>query len=347
MEEIYLSADGLYEYSVAEINAAAARDKVTFEEFISSKGMKLKGGEVEETIEVEEKKPEPKDPPAEKPKSNVPDWAFDAADIIDPIQEPTKAESLLKEKPLEKAIEFNMVEEAAVEDFTQAYTSGQFNNWLQSPDQIAAAENQAKAEELVVKPSIQTALINDDYTVQDIRDFQSVGVKDLPDVSNIDVFKDPNANISSYDNDSFFQDGIVEQTREALKKSNIYNTFEKANAELNSDKRFDYVSNIIRNDNSEISEKELPRKVNDFLLNNMVETSDDRAKSYLGSDLYNKYLKADSKGKNEILKEKFNSNNIEALVDDKGNFVDTSRVSPKRLSLFNSALAFSKVLLNK
>ena len=57
MEEIYLSADGLYEYSVAEINAAAARDKVTFEEFIASKGMKLKGDEVEETIEIEDKKP--------------------------------------------------------------------------------------------------------------------------------------------------------------------------------------------------------------------------------------------------------------------------------------------------
>ena len=99
MEEIYLSADGLYEYSVAEINAAATRDKVTFEEFISSKGMKLKGGEVEETVEVEEKKPEPKDPPAEKPKSNVPDWAFDAAGIIDPIQEPTKAELLMKKQP--------------------------------------------------------------------------------------------------------------------------------------------------------------------------------------------------------------------------------------------------------
>ena len=52
MEEIYLSADGLYEYSVAEINAAAARDKVTFEEFIASKGMKLKGDEVEQTIEL-------------------------------------------------------------------------------------------------------------------------------------------------------------------------------------------------------------------------------------------------------------------------------------------------------
>jgi len=62
MEEIYLSADGLYEYSVAEINAAAARDKVTFEEFIASKGMKLKGGEVEETVEIEDKKPEPLTP---------------------------------------------------------------------------------------------------------------------------------------------------------------------------------------------------------------------------------------------------------------------------------------------
>ena len=33
---------------------------------------------------------------------------------------------------------------------------------------------------------------------------------------------------------------------------------------------------------------------------------------------------------NEILKEKFNSNNIEALVDSKGNFVDKSRVTPKQ-----------------
>ena len=65
MEEIYLSADGLYEYSVAEINAAAARDKVTFEEFIASKGMKLKGGEIEETVEVKDII-KPTDPPKEE-----------------------------------------------------------------------------------------------------------------------------------------------------------------------------------------------------------------------------------------------------------------------------------------
>ena len=340
MEEIYLSADGLYEYSVAEINAAAARDKVTFEEFISSKGMKLKGGEVEETVEVEEKKPEPKDPPAEKPKSNVPDWAFDAAGIIDPIQEPTKAESLMKKQPEGKELYeadsetltlqgniakdnvFYDEKDIAVKDFTQAFTSGQFDNWLQSPDQIKAAENQAKAEELVVKPSIQTALINDEFTVQDIRDFQSVGIEGLPDLSSFeDSTKQLKYNLSS---------SGISSIKESLKKSNIYNTFEKANAELNSDKRFDYASNIIRDENSGISEEELPGKVNDFLLNNMVETSDDRAKSYLGSSLYDSYLKADSKGKNKILKEKFNSENIEALIDDKGNFVDKSRVSPKQ-----------------
>ena len=54
MEGIYVSADGLQEYAVAEINAAEARDKVTFEECIAAKGMKLKGDEVEETIEIED-----------------------------------------------------------------------------------------------------------------------------------------------------------------------------------------------------------------------------------------------------------------------------------------------------
>ena len=99
MEEIYLSPDGLYEYSIAELQEAAKESKINFEEFISSRGFKLKGSEVEETIEVEDKKPEPKDPPVKKAKSNVPDWAFDAAGIIDPIQEPTKAELLMKKQP--------------------------------------------------------------------------------------------------------------------------------------------------------------------------------------------------------------------------------------------------------
>ena len=185
MEEIYLSPDGLYEYSAAELAEAAKENKITFEEFVSSRGFKLKGGEVEETVEIEDKKPETKDPDVEKPKSNVPDWAFDAAGIIDPIQEPTKAELLMKKQPEGKelyeadsetlTLQGNIAkdnvwydeEDVALKEDLKIITSDQFNNWLQSPDQIKAAENQAKAEELVVKPSIQTALINDEFTVQD------------------------------------------------------------------------------------------------------------------------------------------------------------------------------------
>jgi hypothetical protein len=343
MEEIYLSPDGLYEYSIAELQEAAKESKINFEEFISSRGFKLKGSEVEETIEVEDKKPEPKDPPVKKAKSNVPDWAFDAAGIIDPIQEPTKAELLMKKQPEGKELYeadsktltlqgnvakdnlFYDEEDVAVKDFKEAYTSDQFNNWLQSPDQIKAAENQAKAEELVTQPNIQSALVNSEYTAQDVRDFQSIGIEGLPDVSNIENPEDSRFQTTFMEGSSQYKDIV-----EALKKSNIYNTFEKANAELNNDKRFNYVSDIILKDNSEITGEEIPNKVNNWLLNNMVSTSNDRAKSYLGSDLYNRYLKADSKGKNEILKEKFNSDNIEALVDSKGNFVDKSRVTPKQ-----------------
>ena len=343
MEEIYLSPDGLYEYSVAELEEAAKENKIPFNEFVSSRGFKIKSGEVEETIEVEDKKPELKDPPVKKAKSNVPDWAFDAAGIIDPTQEPTKAESLMKKQPVGKELYeadsktltlqgniakdnvFYDEEDVAVKDFKEAYTSYQFNNWLQSPDQIKAAENQAKAEELVTQPNIQSALINSEYTAQDVRDFQSIGIEGLPDVSNIENPEDSRFQTTFMEGSSQYED-----IAEALKKSNIYNTFEKANAELNDNKRFNYVSGIISKDNSEISEEEIPNKVNNWLLNNMVATSNDRAKSYLGSDLYNKYLKADSEGKNEILKEKFNSDNIEALVDSKGNFVDKSRVTSKQ-----------------
>ena len=65
MEEIYLSPDGLYEYSAAELAEAAKENKITFEEFVSSRGFKLKGSEVEETVEVKDII-EPTDPPKEE-----------------------------------------------------------------------------------------------------------------------------------------------------------------------------------------------------------------------------------------------------------------------------------------
>ena len=65
MEDIYLSPDGLYEYSAAELAEAAKENKITFEEFVSSRGFKLKGSEVEETVEVKDII-EPTDPPKEE-----------------------------------------------------------------------------------------------------------------------------------------------------------------------------------------------------------------------------------------------------------------------------------------
>jgi hypothetical protein len=120
MEEIYLSADGLYEYSVAEINAAAARDKVTFEEFIASKGMKLKGGEVEETVEVKDII-EPTDPPKEESTSlseSVNIFNQRKADLVNEIENVKQDGTLvtssfeLPQEPLvitdEKVEEFNV-----------------------------------------------------------------------------------------------------------------------------------------------------------------------------------------------------------------------------------------------
>ena len=313
-----------FEYSLEEVQTAANARNMGLDDYISFADITV---EEEEPIDP----PKEKDPPKQEQKQQIPDWAWDAAGIVEPTKEPTKTETLLKDDKLQNQ-EFNMVEEAAMNNFRKAYVDGKFNEWLQSPEQIEAAKKEAKAEELIQQPNIQTALINDNYTVQDIREFANLGIEGLPYDGFSDSFYDNklNDNISSYDDDSFFQPGVVEQTREALKKSGIYNTFERANKELNSDKRFNYVSDIIRRDNNQITEEELPLKVNDYLISNMVETSNDRARTYLGEEIYNKWDKADAKGKNEILKNVFDSSKVTSLVDANGNFVDASRVSDQQ-----------------
>ena len=313
-----------FEYSLEEVQTAANARNMGLNDYISFADITI---EEEEPIDP----PKEKDPPKEEQKQQIPDWAWDAAGIVEPTKEPTKTETLLKDDKLQNQ-EFNMVEEAATNNFRKAYVDGKFNEWLQSPEQIEAAKKEAKAEELIQQPNIQTALINDNYTVQDIREFYNLGIEGLPENGFSDSFYDDklNSNISSYDTDSFFEESVVDQTREALKKSGIYNTFERANKELNSDKRFNYVSDIVRRDNNQITEEELPLKVNDYLLNNMVETSNDRAKTYLGEETYNKWDKADAEGKNEILKNVFDSSKVTSLVDANGNFVDASRISDQQ-----------------
>ncbi len=321
-----------FEYSLEEVQTAADARDMGLDDYISFAGITV---EEEEPIDP----PKEKDPPKEEQKQQIPDWAWDAAGIVEPTKEPTKtdviketeAEKLLKDNTLQNQ-EFNMVEDAAMNNFIKASVDGKFDEWLQSPEQIEAAKQEAKAEELIQQPNIQTALINDNYTIQDIREFANLGIEGLPENGFSDSFYDDklDSSISSYDTDSFFEESVVDQTREALKKSGIYNTFERANRELNSDKRFNYVSDIVRSDNNQITEEELPLKVNDYLISNMVETSNDRAKTYLGEETYNKWDKADAKGKNEILKNVFDSSKVTSLVDANGNFIDASRVSDQQ-----------------
>ena len=60
----------------------------------------------------------------------------------------------------------------------------------------------------------------------------------------------------------------------------------------------------------------------------MVETSDARAKSFAGDELYNKWQDSKTEEeKNNVLKEIFDSEKIKKLVDKNGNFVDKTRLS--------------------
>ena len=169
MEEIYLSADGLYEYSIAEINAAATRDKVTFEEFISSKGMKLKGGEVEETVEVKEKKP--LTPEDFKNQSEV--------NKINKITERAKNfeldETIVVDKP--EPISFDDVNsdlmQSIIEDnklvdspTMSVINSPNFQSWINSETQKKRAIKEEETLDILNQPDLSNALITNNFTVE-------------------------------------------------------------------------------------------------------------------------------------------------------------------------------------
>ena len=113
-----------FEYSVEEIQDAADRNKVTFEEYINSKGFEV----VEEKIETEQQQA-------------VPDWAWDASGIVEETKQPTKTEVLLQDNTLQEPV----VEDTAITNFKTSYLDGKFDQWLQSPQQIEAGKKEAKA----------------------------------------------------------------------------------------------------------------------------------------------------------------------------------------------------------
>jgi hypothetical protein len=347
MEEIYLSADGLYEYSVAEINAAATRDKVTFEEFISSKGMKLKGGEVEETIEVEEK--EPLTPNNFKKQAEV--------NKINKIAESAKNfkldETIIVDEP--EPISFDdinadlmksIVEDNKLVDLPtmSVINSPNFQSWINSETQKERSIEEEKTLDVLNQPDISNALVTNNFTVENVNQLRNLGVKNLPEfpegatgLLSDQAANNPFTSAGNYSPITSYNDLVDEALNDDEK---IIPLFAKAQTEEVEQNRFNFFSNIVKQDNNNLKPEELENKVRGLEVENMIKTSDAQAKNFLGEELYNRWsLASTQEEKNKILKEKFG--NVKNLIDEDGNLIRTKKSEYNNNSFLNQFLPSS------
>jgi len=331
MEEIYLSPDGLYEYSIAELQEAAKESKINFEEFISSRGFKLKGSEVEETVEVEEK--EPLTPNDFKKQAEV--------NKINKIAEGAKNfkldETIMVDEP--EPISFDdinadlmksIVEDNKLVDLPtmSVINSPNFQSWINSNTQKERAIKEEKTLDVLNQPDLSNALVTNNFTVENVNELRSLGVENLPEfpeeatgLLSDQAANNPFTSAGNYSPITSYNDLVDEALN---KDQSIITLFGKAQTEEVEQNRFNFFSDIVKQDNNNLKTEELENKVKGLEVENMIETSDAQAKNFLGENLYNKWSQASTQEeKNKLLNEKFG--NIKNLIDEDGNLIRTKK----------------------
>ena len=347
MEEIYLSPDGLYEYSIAELQEAAKESKENFEEFISSRGFKLKGSEVEETVEVEEKEPlTPNDfkKQAEVNKINkiaesAKNFKLDETIIVDE-PEPISFDDINAD--LMKSI----VEDNKLVDLPtmSVINSPNFQSWINSESQKERSIKEEKTLDVLNQPDISNALITNNFTVENVNQLRNLGVKNLPEfpegatgLLSDQAANNPFTSAGNYSPITSYNDLVDEALNDDEK---IIPLFAKAQTEEVEQNRFNFFSNIVKQDNNNLKPEELENKVKGLEVENMIKTSDAQAKNFLGEELYNKWsLASTQEEKNKILKEKFG--NVKNLIDEDGNLIRTKKSEYNNNSFLNQFLPSS------
>ena len=211
-------------------------------------------------------------------------------------------------------------------------SSPEFTKFVESETQKKASIKKELVTQAVNDPAMSKALITNNYTVEDVNILKDLGVENLPEFEEGStglVSEQPSTNPFTSKGNSTPTTSYNEAIENALSENNdIYSVLEKSREEKNDEKRFDYISSKIYSENNNLKPEELEKKVIEKMKFNMVETSDARAKSFAGDELYNKWQESKTEEEeNNVLKEIFDSEKIKKLVDKNGNFVDKTRLS--------------------
>ncbi len=271
----------------------------------------VEGGEVE----VEDKKPEPKDTPVEKTESNVPDWAFDAVGLVDPA--PTNAESLLKQQPIPFQTEIPMTS-----SITQ---SENFKSWV--------ANN--KEEDLAnIENSISLDPTNN-YSIEQIQVLNGLGVEGAKAIEGIDDVPDDQKSWVIGQINERITKSFANEDGSTPRAAEVFNVLEYKDVNDINKKRDQYVQDQIvlgpDGKGAGLSNDQIKEDIVKYFNNHRSKGIENRIKRYAGEDLYNKLKKAVSQeDKNKVLKEILNTDKVEGLIDEDGKFIDKSRLSDEQ-----------------
>ena len=281
MEEIYLSPDGLYEYSLVELEQAAKENNITVQEFISSRGFKLKGDEVEETIEIEDKKPLT---PTDLQLSNV-----DVNEKLDLgiVQTEAPATTTFADR--------NKVEIDKLDPNSNLVQAPMTSTVMQNEIGFKAWVDNNKEEDLAnIENSISLDPTNN-YSIEQIQILNSLGVEGAKAIEGIDDVPDNQKSwvvgqINERINKSFAnEDGSTPRAAE------VFNVLEyKEIGDINK-KRDQYVQDQIvlgpDGKGAGLSNEQIKEDIVKYFNNHRSEGIENRIKKYAGESLYNKLKK--------------------------------------------------------
>ncbi len=281
----------------------------------------VEGGEVEETIEVEEKKPLT---PTDLQLANV-----DINEKLDLgiVQTEAPAPTTFADRNKIEIDKLNSNFNLAQAPMTSAIMQNEigFKAWV---------DNNKEEDLANIENSISLDPTNN-YSIEQIQILNGLGVEGAKAIEGIDDVPDNQKNwvvgqINERINKSFAnEDGSSPRAAE------VFNVLEyKEIGDINK-KRDQYVQDQIvlgpDGKGAGLSNEQIKEDIVKYFNNHRSEGIENRIKKYAGESLYNKLKSAVSKEeKDNVLKEILNTNRVEGLIDEDGKFIDKSRLSDEQ-----------------
>ena len=280
----------------------------------------VEGGEVEETIEVEDKKPLT---PVDLQLENI-----DVNEKLDLgiVQTEAPAPTTFADR---NSIEIDKL------DPNSNLEQAPMTSLIMQPDNFKSWVANNKEKDLSnIENSINLDPTNN-YSIEEIQTLNNLGVEGAKAIEGIDdVPEDQKGWVIGQINESINK-SFANEDGSSPRAAEVFNVLEyKEVGDINK-KRDQYVQDQVvlgpDGKGAGLSNEQIKKDIVSYFNNHRSEGVEDRIKKYAGESLYNKLKNAVSQeDKNAVLKEILNTDKVEGLIDEDGKFIDKSRLSDEQ-----------------